>query len=62
MRAQGERGQAAPVLLGGLLLLVAGGVALVWVAAGIAAHGARQRAADLGALAAARAQIGRAHV
>lgn len=57
MRAQGERGQAAPVLLGGLLLLVAGGVALVWVAAGIAAHGARQRAADLGALAAARALL-----
>lgn len=57
MTARGERGQAAIVLLGGLLLLVAGGVALAWVAAGVAAHGARQRAADLGALAAARALL-----
>lgn len=54
MTAHGERGQAALLLLIGLLMLVAAAVALVWVAAGVAAHGARQRAADLGALAAAR--------
>lgn len=57
MIARDERGQAALVLIGGLLLLVAGAVALTWVAAGVAAHGARQRAADLGALAAARTLV-----
>ena len=44
----GDRGQALLLLLGGLLIVVAGGLALGWVAAGVSAHGARQRAADLG--------------
>lgn len=49
-----EAGQAVVLLLAGLLALVAGAVALTWVAAGVSAHGSRQRAADLAALATAR--------
>jgi hypothetical protein len=45
------------VLIAGLLTLVAGGIALTWVAGGVAAHGSRQRAADLAALATARALL-----
>ena len=49
-----DRGQAAVLLLGALLAVVGGGVGLAWIAAGVTAHGDRQRAADLAALAAAR--------
>lgn len=52
--SRSEAGQSAVLLLAGLLALVAGGVALAWVAAGVSAHGSRQRAADLAALATAR--------
>lgn len=52
-----ERGQATVLLLGALLALVSGGVALAWIAGGVTAHGARQRAADLAALATARALL-----
>ena len=52
-----ERGQALLLLVGGLAAVLAGALALGWVAAGIAAHGARQRAADLAALAGARALL-----
>ncbi len=56
-RGAGERGQALLLLAGALAAVLAGAVALGWVAAGIAAHGARQRAADLAALAGARALL-----
>ncbi len=52
-----ERGQAALLLIGGLFVIVAGGTALALIASGVTAHGARQRAADLGALATARALV-----
>lgn len=56
-RAPRDRGQAAVLLLAGLLAVLAGGVALAWIAAGVSAHGERQRAADLAALATARALL-----
>lgn len=52
-----DRGQAALALAAGALIVLGGGLALAWAAAGVTAHGARQRAADLGALAAARALL-----
>lgn len=52
-----ERGQALLLALAGLLALLVGAVALGWLAAGLGAHQARQRAADLAALAGARALL-----
>lgn len=52
-----DTGQAAVLLLCGLVALVAGAVALTWVASGVSAHGSRQRAADLAALATTRALL-----
>ncbi len=52
-----DRGQAAILLLAALLAVVGGGVGLAWMAGGVTAHGARQRAADLAALATARALL-----
>ncbi len=52
-----DRGQATLLLIGGLFVIVAGGTALALIASGVTAHGARQRAADLGALATARALV-----
>jgi hypothetical protein len=51
----GEAGQAAVLLLGALLALVAGAVVLGAVGSGLAQRAERQRAADLAALAGARA-------
>jgi soluble lytic murein transglycosylase-like protein len=56
-RLSGDAGQALVALLGGLLLVVGGAAGLALLAAGVSAHGARQRAADLGALGAARALL-----
>ncbi len=53
-RARGESGQALLVLVGVLLAIVVGALVLGAVAQGVAGQGDRQRAADLGALAAAR--------
>jgi soluble lytic murein transglycosylase-like protein len=55
MTRAAERGQALIALLGGLLVLLAGATALALLAAGLEARDARQRAADLAALAGARA-------
>ncbi len=55
--ARADRGQAAILLLAALLAVVGGGVGLAWIAGGVTAHGARQRAADLAALATARALL-----
>ncbi len=52
-----ERGQALLAMLGGLLAVVAGAVVVGWLAAAVSAHGAHQRAADLAALAGARALL-----
>jgi soluble lytic murein transglycosylase-like protein len=52
-----EAGQALVLLVGALLAIVGGVVALGWLAAGLAAAGERQRAADLAALAGARALL-----
>jgi transglycosylase-like protein with SLT domain/D-alanyl-D-alanine carboxypeptidase-like protein len=52
---RGERGQALLLLLGILLAVLVGAVVLGGIATGVLAHGGRQRAADLAALAAARA-------
>ena len=54
-RPGGERGSALLLILGALLAALAGAVVLGALAAGVWAHGAQQRAADLAALAAARA-------
>ena len=54
-RLGGERGSALLLILGVLLATLAGAVLLGALAAGVWAHGAQQRAADLAALAAARA-------
>jgi hypothetical protein len=54
---RGERGQALVLLVGSLMAIVAGAAALAWLAAGLVAAGQRQRAADLGALAGARALL-----
>ncbi|HEY7618395.1 MAG TPA: transglycosylase SLT domain-containing protein [Solirubrobacteraceae bacterium] len=54
-RAGAERGQAALLLLGLLLAVVLGAVVLGGIARGVGARGDLQRAADLAALAAARA-------
>jgi len=50
-----ERGQAAVLLVGALALVLLGALVLGGIARGIGAQGAQQRAADLGALAGARA-------
>jgi len=55
---QGERGQALILLVAVLLAVAVGAVVLGGVAQGIGARGDRQRAADLAALAAARAMHG----
>ena len=55
MTRDGEGGQAAVLLLGALIALLAGAVLLGGVARGIGAHADRQQAADLAALAAAKA-------
>jgi soluble lytic murein transglycosylase-like protein len=52
---EGEHGNALLLVLGILTATIAGGVVLGALAAGVSAHGAHQRAADLAALAAARA-------
>ena len=52
-----EAGQAAQLLLAGLLALVTGALALGLLGAGLGAHGRHQRAADLAALAGARALV-----
>ncbi len=54
-RARGERGQALIALLGGLLVLLAGATALGLLGSALEARDTRQRAADLAALAGARA-------
>jgi soluble lytic murein transglycosylase-like protein len=51
----GERGQALLLLLGALMAMLAGALVLGAIARGIGVHGERQRAADLAALAGARA-------
>jgi Transglycosylase SLT domain/D-alanyl-D-alanine carboxypeptidase len=55
MRRRCERGQALMLVLGVMCAALAGAVVLGALAAGVWAHGAHQRAADLAALAAARA-------
>jgi hypothetical protein len=55
---RGERGQAAVLLVGALLAVLVGGVVLGGVARGVGAAGDAQRAADLAALAGARAMHG----
>ena len=54
-----ERGQATILVLGLLLAVVAGALVLGGVARGLGVGGERQRAADLAALAAAKALHGR---
>jgi hypothetical protein len=54
-RAAAERGQATVLAVGLLLALLLGGLVLGGVARGLAIHGDHRRAADLAALAAARA-------
>ena len=51
----GERGQASVLLVGGLLAVLVGGLVLAWLARGVDAQASQQRAADLAALAGARA-------
>src|SRR4051794_26277883 len=52
---KGERGQAAVLLVGVLLAVVVGGLLLGIYAQAVGARGDQQRAADLAALAGARA-------
>jgi hypothetical protein len=52
---RGERGQALVLLLGGLAAVLIGAFVLGAIAQGVGAKGGAQRAADLGALAGARA-------
>jgi len=52
-----ESGQAAVLLVGLLALVLLGALVLGGIASGIGAQGAQQRAADLGALAGARAMV-----
>jgi hypothetical protein len=52
---RGERGQASVLLVGALLAIVVGAIVLGALARGVGAHAASQRAADLAALAGARA-------
>ncbi len=54
---RGDGGQATILLLAALLAVVGGGIGLAWIAGGVTAHGERQRAADLAALATARALL-----
>ncbi|HEV3000246.1 MAG TPA: transglycosylase SLT domain-containing protein [Solirubrobacteraceae bacterium] len=54
----GERGQASVLLLGALLAVLAGGLVLAALARGVGEHASHQRAADLAALAGARAMYG----
>jgi predicted lipid-binding transport protein (Tim44 family) len=53
--ASGERGQVAVLLLGGLVAVALGGLVLGTLTRGLGALDGAQRAADLGALGAARA-------
>jgi hypothetical protein len=55
VRASAERGQAAVLLVGILCAVLIGAAVLGLLATGVGAQGRQQRAADLGALAAARA-------
>jgi Transglycosylase SLT domain/D-alanyl-D-alanine carboxypeptidase len=55
MKVRAQRGQAALLLLGLLLAVCIGAVVLGGIARGVGARGELQQAADLGALAAARA-------
>jgi hypothetical protein len=54
VRASSERGQAAVLLVGILCAVLIGAAVLGLLATGVGAQGRQQRAADLGALAAAR--------
>jgi hypothetical protein len=54
-RAQGERGQALLILVAAMLAVLAGAVVVGSIAHGLTARGDRQRAADLAALAGAKA-------
>jgi len=54
MEAEGERGQALPLALGGAFALIVAASALVAIAAAISGKGRAQRAADLAAISAAR--------
>jgi soluble lytic murein transglycosylase-like protein len=58
MSRRGERGQAAILLAGGLAGVLVGALVLGAVAAAVRGEGQAQRAADLGALAGARAMLG----
>jgi hypothetical protein len=53
-RVRDERGQAAVLLVGMLCAVLLGAAVLGLLASGVGAHGRQQRAADLGALGAAR--------
>jgi hypothetical protein len=53
-RAGGERGQALVLIVGALAVVLIGAALLGQLARAVGAHGGEQRAADLGALAAAR--------
>ena len=55
MTPRGARGQASVLLLGVICAIGVGAVVLAIVAEAVTGHGDRQRAADLGALAAAAA-------
>jgi hypothetical protein len=52
---RGEPGQAIPLVIGGLAVLLLGAAVLAAIASGLTGRGDQQRAADLSALAAARA-------
>ncbi len=52
---RGEPGQAIPLVIGGLAFLLLGAAVLAAIASGLTGRGDQQRAADLSALAAARA-------
>jgi hypothetical protein len=58
MSRRGERGQAAVLLVGGLAGVLVGALVLGAVASAVRGEGEAQRAADLGALAGARAMLG----
>ena len=50
----GEAGQALPLALGAVFVLIAGALALVAIAGAVTGKGRAQRAADLTAISAAR--------
>lgn len=56
-RPEDDCGQAFVLLVGAMLAVVVGAVALGWLGAGLASAGDRQRVADLAALSAARALL-----